>query len=107
MGDLDRALTAYERALQHNPSSIPGLTQVAGIARVRENYVKVCVTFFLNLNFAFLFFFYYLLGCLRGRHEIHASLFCARFRFMGVMHASHVLPRFLLMRGRGWKIIGP
>ena len=65
MGDLDRALTAYERALQHNPSSIPGLTQVAGIARVRENYVKVCVTFFFNLNFAFLFFFY-LLGCLEG-----------------------------------------
>ena len=64
MGDLDRALTAYERALQHNPSSIPGLTQVAGIARVRENYVKVC-DIFLNLNFAFLFFFY-LLGCLEG-----------------------------------------
>ncbi|KAL5535069.1 SSN6 [Sanghuangporus sanghuang] len=40
MGDLDRALSAYERALLHNSNSLPGLTQVAGIARIRENYTK-------------------------------------------------------------------
>ncbi|KAI0252658.1 hypothetical protein BJV78DRAFT_1281512 [Lactifluus subvellereus] len=38
MGDLEHAATAYENALRHNPMSIPGLTQVAGIARIRENY---------------------------------------------------------------------
>ena len=41
MGDLDRALSAYEAALRHNPHSVAGLTQVAGIARIRENYTKV------------------------------------------------------------------
>ena len=41
MGDLDRALSAYENALRHNPHSLPGLTNVAGIARIRENYSKV------------------------------------------------------------------
>ncbi|KLO11276.1 hypothetical protein SCHPADRAFT_906143 [Schizopora paradoxa] len=40
IGDLDRALSAYENALRHNPHSLSGLTQVAGIARIRENYVK-------------------------------------------------------------------
>ncbi|KAI0307532.1 hypothetical protein B0F90DRAFT_1807017 [Multifurca ochricompacta] len=38
MGDLEHAATAYENALRHNPMSIPGLTQVAGIARIKENY---------------------------------------------------------------------
>ncbi|EIM83322.1 TPR-like protein [Stereum hirsutum FP-91666 SS1] len=38
MGDLEHALSAYENALRHNPMSIPGLTQVAGIARIKENY---------------------------------------------------------------------
>ncbi|KAG9103304.1 glucose repression mediator protein [Ceratobasidium sp. 370] len=38
MNDLDRALAAYEHAIRHNPHSIAGLTQIAGIARVRENY---------------------------------------------------------------------
>jgi transcriptional regulator with XRE-family HTH domain len=41
MGDSDRALSAYENALRHNPHSLDGLTQVAGIARIRENYSKV------------------------------------------------------------------
>ena len=41
MGDLDRALSAYDNVLRHNPQSIAGLTQVAGIARIRENYPKV------------------------------------------------------------------
>ncbi|KAI0063142.1 TPR-like protein, partial [Artomyces pyxidatus] len=38
MGDLEHADTAYGNALRHNPLSIPGLTQVAGIARIKENY---------------------------------------------------------------------
>ncbi|KAJ7226106.1 TPR-like protein [Mycena pura] len=40
MGDLDHALSAYESALRHNPMSMAGLTQVAGIARIKENYPK-------------------------------------------------------------------
>ena len=43
MGDLEHALSAYENALRHNPMSMPGLTQVAGIARIKENYPKVRV----------------------------------------------------------------
>jgi len=42
MGDLEHALNAYENALRHNPVSLSGLTQVAGIARIKENYPKVC-----------------------------------------------------------------
>ncbi|PFH50727.1 hypothetical protein AMATHDRAFT_60539 [Amanita thiersii Skay4041] len=45
MGDLDHAVTAYESALRHNPMSLPGLTQVASIARIKENYPKA-VEFF-------------------------------------------------------------
>jgi hypothetical protein len=41
MGDLEHGLSAYENALRHNPSSVSGLTQVAGIARIKENYPKV------------------------------------------------------------------
>ena len=41
MGNLEHALSAYENALRHNPMSLPGLTQVAGIARIKENYPKV------------------------------------------------------------------
>ena len=36
IGDLDRALSAYENALRHNPHSLVGLQQVAGIARPTE-----------------------------------------------------------------------
>ncbi|KIM48458.1 hypothetical protein M413DRAFT_61592 [Hebeloma cylindrosporum] len=45
MGDLEHALSAYENALRHNPTSVSGLTQVAGIARIKENYPKA-VEFF-------------------------------------------------------------
>ncbi|CAA7264679.1 unnamed protein product [Cyclocybe aegerita] len=45
MGDLEHALSAYENALRHNPMSVSGLTQVAGIARIKENYPKA-VDFF-------------------------------------------------------------
>ena len=41
MGDLEHALTAYENALRHNPMSLSGLTQVAGIFRIKENYPRV------------------------------------------------------------------
>ncbi|KAI5120544.1 hypothetical protein M0805_000273 [Coniferiporia weirii] len=51
MGDLDRALSAYECALRHNPHSLPGLTQVAGIARIRENYSKAIEYFQRVLQF--------------------------------------------------------
>ncbi|TDL15850.1 hypothetical protein BD410DRAFT_902365 [Rickenella mellea] len=50
MGDLDRALSAYENALRHNPLSVSGLTQVAGIARIRENYPKAVEYFQRVLN---------------------------------------------------------
>ncbi|EIW86324.1 TPR-like protein, partial [Coniophora puteana RWD-64-598 SS2] len=40
MNDLEHAISAYENALRHNPMSLPGLTQVAGIARIKENYPK-------------------------------------------------------------------
>ncbi|OBZ80027.1 General transcriptional corepressor ssn6 [Grifola frondosa] len=40
MGNLEHALSAYEHALRHNPLSLSGLTQVAGIARIKENYPK-------------------------------------------------------------------
>ena len=43
MGNLEHALSAYEHALRHNSHSLPGLTQVAGIARIKENYPKVHV----------------------------------------------------------------
>ena len=46
MGDLEHAANAYENALRHNPMSIPGLTQVAGIARIKENYPMVSNFFF-------------------------------------------------------------
>ncbi len=51
MGDLEHAANAYENALRHNPMSIPGLTQVAGIARIKENYPMVS-NFFYYLGFS-------------------------------------------------------
>lgn len=45
MGNLEHALSAYENALRHNPMSLSGLTQVAGIARIKENYPKVSFSF--------------------------------------------------------------
>ena len=41
MGNLEHALSAYENALRHNPNSLAGLIQVAGIARIKEDYQKV------------------------------------------------------------------
>ena len=52
MGDLEHAITAYENALRHNPMSLSGLTQVAGIARIKENYPKVgkIIDFYFRVN---------------------------------------------------------
>ncbi len=41
LSDTDRALTAYENALRHNPASVSALTQVGGIARGKEDFAKV------------------------------------------------------------------
>lgn len=38
--DTNKALTAYEHALRHNPMSVSALTQVAGIARSKEEFPK-------------------------------------------------------------------
>lgn len=43
MGNLEHALSAYGNALRHNPMSLAGLTQVAGIARIKKNYPKVWI----------------------------------------------------------------
>ncbi|THH30378.1 hypothetical protein EUX98_g3810 [Antrodiella citrinella] len=50
MGNLEHALSAYESALRHNPMSLSGLTQVAGIARIKENYPKAVEYFQRVLN---------------------------------------------------------
>ncbi|KAI0706189.1 hypothetical protein BC835DRAFT_1403620 [Cytidiella melzeri] len=50
MGNLEHALSAYENALRHNSMSLPGLTQVAGIARIKENYPKAVEYFQRVLN---------------------------------------------------------
>ncbi|KAJ3884585.1 hypothetical protein GG344DRAFT_83816 [Lentinula edodes] len=41
MGDLNHALSAYEHALRHNPSSF-GLTRIADISKIRNVYPKLC-----------------------------------------------------------------
>lgn len=41
MGDVDRALNAYEHAIRHNPESVPAHLRVASIARSRDDFVRV------------------------------------------------------------------
>ncbi|WWD22332.1 hypothetical protein CI109_106823 [Kwoniella shandongensis] len=52
MNNQDRALTAFENALRHNPSSVLGLNAVASIARSRDNFDKAIEYFqrILNMN---------------------------------------------------------
>nr|XP_018266413.1 general transcriptional repressor [Kwoniella dejecticola CBS 10117]OBR88571.1 general transcriptional repressor [Kwoniella dejecticola CBS 10117] len=52
MNNPDRALTAFENALRHNPSSVLGLNAVASIARSRDNFDKAIEYFqrILNIN---------------------------------------------------------
>ena len=41
MGALDKALSAYEHALRHNPQSVYGLCCCANILRIKEKYSSV------------------------------------------------------------------
>ncbi|EMD30529.1 hypothetical protein CERSUDRAFT_101265 [Gelatoporia subvermispora B] len=43
MGNLEYTWSAYENALRDNPMVLAGLTQVAGIARIKEDYPKVSI----------------------------------------------------------------
>ncbi|EGS23748.1 uncharacterized protein CTHT_0004500 [Thermochaetoides thermophila DSM 1495] len=40
MGNLDDAMGAYERALRHNPQSIPAMTAISCVLRTREEFQK-------------------------------------------------------------------
>lgn len=40
MGDLDRAMLAYESALRHNPYSVRAMTYISCILRTREDFPK-------------------------------------------------------------------
>lgn len=50
MNDQDRALSAFENALRHNPSSVLGLNAVASIARGRDDFDKAIEYFQRILN---------------------------------------------------------
>lgn len=40
MGDLDRAMAAYENALRQNPYSIPAMNSISCILRTKEQFSK-------------------------------------------------------------------
>lgn len=40
MGDLDRAMVAYENALRQNPYSIPAMNSISCILRTKEQFSK-------------------------------------------------------------------
>jgi len=40
MGDLDRAMAAYENALRQNPYSIPAMNSISCILRTKEQFAK-------------------------------------------------------------------
>ncbi|KAA1124740.1 hypothetical protein PGTUg99_033323 [Puccinia graminis f. sp. tritici] len=48
LGDYGRALECFERALKHNPLSVPALTKAAGIHRHKENF-KAAASYFSRL----------------------------------------------------------
>lgn len=50
LSDTTRALVAYENALRHNPMSVSALTQVAGIARSKEEFSKAIDYYQRTLN---------------------------------------------------------
>ncbi|WVQ80406.1 hypothetical protein IAT38_002511 [Cryptococcus sp. DSM 104549] len=50
MNDQDRAVSAFENALRHNPSSLLGLNAVASIARSRDQFDKAIEYFQRILN---------------------------------------------------------
>lgn len=45
VGDLDRAIAAYESALRHNAYSVVALSQIAAICRSREEFKKAAEYF--------------------------------------------------------------
>ncbi|GAA6029122.1 hypothetical protein JCM8097_001610 [Rhodosporidiobolus ruineniae] len=45
VGDLDRAITAYEAALRHNAYSVVALSQIAAICRSKEEFKKAAEYF--------------------------------------------------------------
>lgn len=83
MGNLEHALSAYENALRHNPRSLPGLTQVAGIARIKENYPKVR-NVPTRLQSRFLFFF----SLSRFAGVKHWLTSADRYSIYGISHLS-------------------
>lgn len=50
MQDTDRAMSAFENALRHNPSSIIALTSAANIARNKDQFDKAIEYFQRVLN---------------------------------------------------------
>lgn len=40
MGDLDRAISAYETALRHNPYSVRAMNAISMILRTKEKYAQ-------------------------------------------------------------------
>ncbi|SNX86681.1 probable TPR-containing protein Mql1 [Melanopsichium pennsylvanicum] len=50
MEDYDRALSAYEAALRHNPYSVPALSAIAGVHRTLDNFEKAVDYFQRVLN---------------------------------------------------------
>ncbi|SPO31231.1 probable TPR-containing protein Mql1 [Ustilago trichophora] len=50
MEDYDRALSAYEAALRHNPYSVPALGAIAGVHRTLDNFEKAVDYFQRVLN---------------------------------------------------------
>lgn len=89
MGNLEHALSAFENALRHNPNSLPGLIQVAGIARIKEDYQKVRRT--LGPAIPSRSFSWYL----RNRPHPGDRLFPARGRATERQRGSVELPRFV------------
>ncbi|EPQ27234.1 uncharacterized protein PFL1_05157 [Pseudozyma flocculosa PF-1] len=50
MEDFERALSAYESALRHNPYSVPALSAIAGVHRTLDNFEKAVDYFQRVLN---------------------------------------------------------
>ncbi len=50
LSDTDKALNAYENALRHNPMSVSALTQVASIARAKDEFAKAIEYYQRTLN---------------------------------------------------------
>jgi tetratricopeptide (TPR) repeat protein len=40
MGNLDEAMSSYERALRTNPNSVPAMNAMSSVLRTREDFPK-------------------------------------------------------------------